>query len=64
VGEVVAADGAVFLDLELFRHRPLVLRRVVIGAVAVTAGQFDDVSHRVLRSEPFPDLSSRRPVKG
>src|SRR4051794_26636469 len=42
---VLAARGAELLDLELLRHRALVLRRHVVGARAVPTGHLDDVTH-------------------
>jgi hypothetical protein len=42
---VFPARGAELLDLELLGHGPLVLGRVVVGAAAIAARQFDDVAH-------------------
>ena len=39
------AHRAILLDLELFGHRPFVLRRGVIGAAAVSARHFDEITH-------------------
>jgi len=45
---VLAADRAELLDDELFRHRPLVLGRVVIGSAALGARHLDRVAHGCL----------------
>jgi hypothetical protein len=45
---MLPANRAVLLDLELFGHRPLVLGRRVIRAVAVSARHFDEVAHWII----------------
>lgn len=45
---VLTASRAELLDDELFRHRPLVLGRVVIGSAALGARHLDRVAHGCL----------------
>jgi hypothetical protein len=42
---MLAASRTELLDDELFRHRPLVLGRVVIGSAALGARHLDRVAH-------------------
>ena len=45
VRRVLPAEPAVLGELEPFRALTAVLRRAVVAALAVGAGQLDDVSH-------------------
>lgn len=45
---VLTASRAELLDDELFRHRPLVLGRVVVGSAALGARHLDRVAHGYL----------------
>jgi hypothetical protein len=45
---VLAASRTELLDDELFRHRPLVLGRVIIGSAALGARHLDRVAHDCL----------------
>lgn len=45
---VLAASRTELLDDELFRHRPLVLGRVIVGSAALGARHLDRVAHGYL----------------
>ena len=49
--QVLSARRAKLLDGELLRHRPLVLRRVVVRTAAGGASELDDVAHGRFLSE-------------
>jgi hypothetical protein len=45
MSRVLPAEAAVLRELDPLRRLLLVLRRAVVAALAVTAGQVNDVSH-------------------
>ena len=58
VREVLPARGTELLHLELLRHRALVLRRHVVGALAVPTGHLDDITHDFAREMEMGDVEA------